>query len=113
MPKTADLSAMRAYFAAVNQSTFKPSQLNALLFEKQDEWRIPRSWGPSRFQEILEEKVGLRRLTLKWGEAKEITRFIRGEPSHIEIAASLIRGAYLCHHTAATSQPVAANRHPG
>jgi predicted transcriptional regulator of viral defense system len=101
MPKTANLSLIKAHFAKVRQSTFTPTQLNTLFVEKQDEWNIPKSWGQSKFQEVLEEKIGLKRVALKWGKAKEITRFFRGNPSHLEIAASLIHGSYLCHRTAA------------
>jgi hypothetical protein len=67
MPKTADLPDRRAYFAAVNRSTFKPSQLNDLFFEKQDEWRIPRSWGPSVLERHFVSLEAVLRITdLEW-----------------------------------------------
>ena len=102
MANRANLELIKLYFASNTRSVFTPTEIMQLLEEKRDTWSIPRSYGRYRFQELLQERVGLTTVVLTSSKTKPIVRFVRGEPSHLELGASLFKSAYFSHSTAAT-----------
>jgi hypothetical protein len=96
-----NIEAIKTHFAASQKSVFLPTELMELLQKKRDLWSIPRSYGRHQFEELLQERVGLKPTILTSDKAKSIIRFLRGDPSSLELGASLFRDAYFSHFTAA------------
>src|ERR1700730_7403304 len=101
MRTQAHVAEIIVYFAMAKKSVYAPKELDSLLDENRALWNIPRSYGPQKFRKLLEDKVGLRHIQLISEKSKDISRFIRGKQSNLEIGASLIRGSYFSHQTAA------------
>jgi hypothetical protein len=101
MRKHPQLPEIEIHFANAKKSVFAPKELYSLLNEKREEWNIPLSYGHREFAGLLQNKIGLKNITLVSEKSKPISRLIRGKPSDLEIGASLIGGSYFCHQTAA------------
>ena len=101
MRESSHLTDIQAYFATAIESVFRPKDLETLLVRNRQKWRIPKSHGQEYFLDLLQEKVGLKKITLLRQGAKPIVRFLRGVPTHLELGASIEEGSYFCHQTAA------------
>lgn len=88
-----------------NQSTrvYWPSDLAEVLRAKRVDWRLAAYTQKKDFVEFLLDKTSLREVVLSplnHPKMPGIVRYVWGDASPFELAASIKRNAYLCHATA-------------
>jgi hypothetical protein len=87
------------YFDGLPQKVFKRSEIDTILSENKEFWRLRSSTTVSQFIEFLIAGTRLRRIRLEFPH-RNMIRYSWGEASDYELAASLAQNSYFTHYTA-------------
>ena len=87
------------FFDGLRTRVFAKSELQEILAEKQEDWRLAKSITPHRFITFLLENTKMRLVSLKF-PSRNMNRYLWGEPSPYEVVASLKPQSYFTHYSA-------------
>lgn len=92
-----------AYFDSLSRKAFTYNELENILWNKQDEWRLPASTTGGKFVRFLLEATSMREVSITpigHAEIRTITRYAWANATPYAVAAILEPKAYLSHGTA-------------
>jgi AbiEi antitoxin C-terminal domain len=105
MPRPSSLALAKTQITGVltdsAQKVYSESELSALLDEHARAWRLARTTSKNDFIAFLKQH-GLDNHKFRSSDyGREITRYVWGKPSRLELALAINRRGYLSHGTAA------------
>jgi hypothetical protein len=86
-------------FNALHQNVMKRSDIERLLAENREHWRLSESTTAYDFIKYMIGKSRLDAVRFQF-PSRTVVRYIWGEPSTYKLALSLTLDAYFCHYTA-------------
>ncbi len=86
-------------FDTVGQNVFKRSEIEKILSESRDFWRLAQSTTVAKFIDFLKDRGRLREYKIPFPHRKEI-RYAWGEATDYELIQSLRPDSYFTHFTA-------------
>ena len=87
------------HFNRLPVRVFKPSDLEQLLSEQRDFWRLASSMTVATFMNFLQNELELTMVQFKFPNSSE-TCFVWGKVSDLELMSQLKKGVYFSHYTA-------------
>jgi len=86
------------YLKSLNKNILSLQDLQSILFEKREEWSIPKKTTADEFINVLKKNV-IQEVIIETPQ-RTIAKYIFGDASPYDIAISLRKGSYLSHYSA-------------
>jgi len=87
------------FFRRKRKRVFKRTEINAIISQKRDSWKLSKSMSTKGFIDFLKEHGGIQEFQLQFPHRKEV-RFAWGEISEYQLIQSLRPDGYFTHSTA-------------